>query len=60
MKTQTGYHLVKVLERKEKGEIAVSRYRDRIKREIYAKKAEDFVKSWLSDIRKNSYVEKKL
>lgn len=60
VETQTGYHIVKVIERKERGEIAVSRYRDRIKQEIYAKKAEDFVRSWLSDIRENSYVEKKL
>lgn len=56
--TQAGYHIIKVLERKEKGEIAVSRYKDRIKQEIYSKKVEDFIRSWLSDIRENSYVEK--
>lgn len=55
-----GYHIVKVLERTEGGEASVSRYRDRIKHQIYMEKVERFITSWLEDIKKNSYIEIKI
>jgi peptidyl-prolyl cis-trans isomerase SurA len=55
-----GYHIVKVLERIEGGEASVSRYRDRIKHQIYMEKVERFITSWLEDIKKNSYIEIKI
>ncbi len=55
-----GYHIVKVLERTEGGEASVSRYRDRIKHQIYMEKVERFITSWLENIKKNSYIEIKI
>ena len=55
-----GYHIVKVLERIEAGEASVSRYQDRIKHQIYMEKVEQFITSWLEDIKKNSYIEIKI
>ena len=55
-----GYHIVKVLERIEDEDSSVSRYRDRIKHQIYMEKVEQFISSWLEDVKKNSYIEIKI
>lgn len=55
-----GYHVVKVLERIEDEDSSVSRYRDRIKHQIYLEKVERFISSWLEDVKKNSYIEIKI
>ena len=55
-----GYHVVKVLERIEDEDSSVSRYRDRIKHQIYMEKVERFISSWLEDVKKNSYIEIKI
>ena len=55
-----GYHIVKVLERIEAGEASVSRYKDRIKHQLYMEKVERFIASWLEDVKKNSYIEIKI
>ena len=60
VETGLGYHVIKVLERSEDGRASASRYRNRIRQEIYMRKVEEFVSSWLSDLRENSYVETKL
>lgn len=60
VESSRGYHIVKVLERTEKGESSASRYRDRIKHQIYMEKVERFITSWLEDIKKNSYIEIKI
>ncbi len=60
VESSRGYHIVKVLERTEEGESSVSRYRDRIKHQIYMEKVERFITSWLEDIKKNSYIEIKI
>ncbi len=60
VETSRGYHIVKVLERTEKGESSVFRYKDRIKQQIYMEKVERFITSWLEDIKKNSYIEIKI
>ena len=60
VKSSRGYHIVKVLERIEAGETSVSRYKDRIKHQIYMEKVERFISSWLEDIKKKSYIEIKI
>ena len=60
VESSRGYHIVKVLERTEEGESSVSRYRDRIKHQLYMEKVERFITSWLEDIKKNSYIEIKI
>ena len=60
VKSSRGYHIVKVLERIEAGEASVSRYKDRIKHQIYMEKVEQFISSWLEDIKKKSYIEIKI
>lgn len=60
VETDLGYHVIKVLERSGDGRTSVSRYKDRIRQEIYMKKVEEFVSSWLSDLREKSYVETKI
>lgn len=57
--TSRGYHIVKVLERVEEGQSS-SRYKDRIKHQLYMEKVEKFIASWLEDIKKNSYIEIKI
>ncbi len=58
--TSQGYHIIKVLDRTEGEESSVSRYKDRIKHEIYMDKVEQYITSWLEDIKKNSYIEIKI
>ena len=60
VKSSRGYHIVKVLDRIEAGEASVSRYKDRIKHQIYMEKVERFISSWLEDIKKKSYIEIKI
>ena len=60
VESSRGYHIVKVLERTEEGESSVSRYRYRIKNQIYMEKVERFITSWLEDTKKNSYIEIKI
>lgn len=60
VESSRGYHIVKVLERTEAGEASVSRYKDRIKHQIYMEKVERFITSWLEDIKKSSYIEIKI
>ena len=60
VESSRGYHIVKVLERIESGEASVSRYKDRIKHQLYMEKVERFITSWLEDIKKNSYIEIKI
>ena len=60
VETDLGYHVIKVLERSGDAKTSVSRYRDRIRQEIYMKKVEEFVSSWLSNLRETSYVETKI
>jgi len=60
IESSRGYHIVKVLERTEEGESSVSRYKDRIKHQLYMEKVERFITSWLEDIKKNSYIEIKI
>ena len=60
VKSSRGYHIIKVLERTEEGGSSVSRYRDRIKHQIYMEKVERFITSWLEDTKKNSYIEIKI
>ena len=60
VESSRGYHIVKVLERIEAGESSVFRYRDRIKHGIYMEKVEQFLSSWLEDIKKKSYIEIKI
>ena len=57
VKTSRGYHIIKVLEKIEDEKSSVSRYRDRIKHQIYMEKVERFITSWLEEIKKNSYIE---
>ncbi|MCY3985848.1 MAG: peptidylprolyl isomerase [Candidatus Dadabacteria bacterium] len=57
--TSQGYHIIKVLERTG-GESSISRYKDRIKHQIYMEKVEQYITSWLEDIKKNSYIEIKI
>ena len=57
VKTSRGYHVIKVLEKIEDEKSSVSRYRDRIKHQIYMEKVERFITSWLEEIKKNSYIE---
>ncbi len=60
VKTASGYHVIKVLEKTEEESRSVSRYKDRIKREIYASKVEKFINSWLTEVKKSSYIEVKI
>ncbi|MCY3625983.1 MAG: peptidylprolyl isomerase [Candidatus Dadabacteria bacterium] len=60
VRTSQGYHIIKVLERTAGEESSISRYKDRIKHQIYMEKVEQYITSWLEDIKKNSYIEIKI
>jgi len=60
VKTNSGYHVVKVLDRKSMEESSVDEYREQIKYEIYKEKAANALEKFLADTRKDAYIEIKL
>lgn len=60
VKTSSGYHIVKVLDRKTQEESSVDEYREQLKYEIYREKAAVALENFLADTRKDAYIEIKL
>ena len=60
IKTQAGYHVVKVLERKESDALSFGGYKEEIKQIIYSKKYEKLIKDWEEQLRKTAHVEIKI
>ena len=60
VETSAGYHIVKVLEKKEKTEASLGGYRDQIRQTIYNQKTQDFLKDWVKERRNGVYVDIKI
>ncbi|MEK6681212.1 MAG: peptidylprolyl isomerase [Nitrospirota bacterium] len=60
IKTPSSYYIIKVEDRKEAAPIPLEKVRSDIEKALYEKKADFIYDQWLSDLRKNSYVEIKL
>ncbi len=60
IKTPSGYYIIKIEDRKEAAPIPLEKVRSDIEKALYEKKADFMYDQWLSDLRRNSYVEIKL
>ncbi|MGH7885847.1 MAG: peptidylprolyl isomerase, partial [Thermodesulfobacteriota bacterium] len=60
VETSAGYHIVKVLEKKETSEASLGSYRDQIRETIYTQKSEQFLKNWVDKRRSGVYVDIKI
>lgn len=60
IKADSGYYIIKIEDRKEAAHIPLEKVRGDIEKALYEKKADFMYDQWLSDLRKNSYVEIKL
>ena len=60
VKTNSGYHIVKVLDRKSTEDSSIDEYREQIKYEIYKEKAANALEQFLADTRKDAYIEIKM
>lgn len=60
IETSGGYHIVKVTDRKKSDNPALGNYREEIKQILYQEKLEDFLKNWIVELKKDSYIEIKI
>lgn len=60
VETSAGYHIVKVLEKKETSETSLGGYREQIRNTIYTQKSEQFLKDWVDKRRSGVYIDIKI
>jgi parvulin-like peptidyl-prolyl isomerase len=60
VKTISGFHIVKVLDRKTLDESSVDQYREQLRQEIYKQKVTEELEKYIAGIRENAYIEIKL
>jgi parvulin-like peptidyl-prolyl isomerase len=57
LRTERGFHLIQVTDRKESSAKPLSEVKEQLRQEIYAGKVEKATKAWLQEVRKRSFVE---
>lgn len=60
IKTDAGYYIIKIEDRKEPAYIPIEKVREEIEKGLYEQKANSLYDEWLRDLRRNSHVEIKL
>lgn len=60
MRTERGYHVIKLVDRKESSARPLSEVKEELRNQIYMKKVEKATKAWLKELRKKSYVDIKV
>ncbi len=60
VKTISGFHIIKVLDRKTLDESSVDQYREQLRQEIYKQKVTEELEKYIAGIRENAYIEIKL
>ena len=60
VKTISGFHIIKVLDRKTLDESSVDQYREQLRQEIYKQKVTKELEKYIDGIRENAYIEIKL
>lgn len=60
LRTERGYHLIKVVDRKESSARAFDEVKEELREQLYAEKLEKATKAWLTDKRKTTHVDFKL
>lgn len=60
VKTISGFHIIKVLDRKTLDESSVDQYREQLRQEIYKQKVTEELEKYIDGIRENAYIEIKL
>jgi len=57
MRTERGYHVIKLVDRKESTARPLSDVKEELRGQLYMKKVEKATKAWLQELRKKSYVD---
>lgn len=60
VKTISGFHIIKVLDRNTLDESSVDQYREQLRQEIYKQKVTEELEKYIAGIRENAYIEIKL
>jgi len=60
VKTISGFHIIKVLDRNTLDENSVDQYREQLRQEIYKQKVTEELEKYIAGIRENAYIEIKL
>lgn len=60
VKTISGFHIIKVLDRNTLDESSVDQYREQLRQEIYNQKVTEELEKYIAGIRENAYIEIKL
>ena len=60
VKTISGFHIIKVLDRNTLDENSVDQYREQLRQEIYKQKVTEELEKYIDGIRENAYIEIKL
>jgi peptidyl-prolyl cis-trans isomerase SurA len=60
VRSPSGYHVIKILDKKRSGKSSLDDYRDEIKEKLYRQKAEKALEEWIENIKKTAYIEVKL
>lgn len=61
VKSLEGYHIIKVIDKKKLETTALDKSKeDEIRETLYQQKVENAIKTWLEDVKKTAYIEKKL
>lgn len=60
VKTISGFHIIKVLDRKTLDESSIDQYREQLRQEIYKQKVTEELEKYITGIRENAYIEIKL
>ncbi len=60
VESPSGFHVIKVLERRDSGETSIDDAREEIKQKIFQEKAQNALKDWVDGVRKTAYIEVKL
>ena len=60
VETTAGFHIIKVLDRKQSDNPQLGGYRDEIKQAIYNQKLQDYLKNWVVDLKNDAYIEIKI
>ncbi|NIP39675.1 MAG: hypothetical protein GWO07_15440, partial [Candidatus Dadabacteria bacterium] len=60
VKTVSGFHIVKVLDRNTLDDSSVDDYREQLRQEIYKRKVAEELQKYIAKMRENAYIEIKL
>jgi peptidyl-prolyl cis-trans isomerase SurA len=60
VESPSGFHVIKVLDKRESSASSIDDAREEIKQKIYRQKAESALKTWVEGVRKTAYIEVKL